>query len=44
LIWDFRGPVRPDAHLTDVDRRLRCRRCGVRGQARLTVTVLDRKG
>ena len=43
-VWHFRGLVRPDAHLTDIDKRLRCRRCGVRGQARLIVAVLDRKG
>ncbi len=41
---DLQRLARPDTHLTDIDKRLRCRGCGVRGQARLIVTVLDRNG
>jgi hypothetical protein len=32
----------PGARLTDINKRLRCRRCSARGQARLLVTLADR--
>ncbi len=41
-LWDPRGLLLPEACLTHIDKRLRCRGCGARGQARLIVTVLDR--
>ena len=32
---DFTGRVRPGLWLEEIDRRLRCTQCGVRGQAQL---------
>jgi hypothetical protein len=41
-LWQITASMRPSTYLTDIDKRLRCTRCGRRGGARVLVLVEDK--
>ena len=40
-LWEITAGMPPHTFLSDMEQRLRCRRCGSRGDARLLVTVSE---